>query len=179
MKRIGIYFGSFNPPHIGHVGVVNQALTYCDHVFVIPTIQNPWKHKHEVDFDLRYKMCVEAFKDLKNCTVWDIERHCEVPHYSYKTLDAINKLVNGELFIIGGADVAKSIKSWEKGEYILNTYGVFGVTRPGFDNGSIPIGPNLEISSTEVRKMIWSDRQLYPYVHPDVEKLINNYNLYK
>lgn len=93
VRTIGVFGGSFNPPHIGHVAAVMYALSVggFDRVLVIPTFKHAFeKDKYLIDFEHRFRMAQLAFRPLNDVIVLDIERHLSVPSYMVNTLHHIN-----------------------------------------------------------------------------------------
>lgn len=182
-KRIGLLLGSFNPIHVGHVYMATQALNagLVDEVLFVPSMQNPWKEDYQVSFLDRCTMTCLAIDGHNNMFVSGIEATLTAPYYSYKTLHAIkDQYPDSEFYLIVGADVVPTIKFWENGDWILNNFKFVTVARPGCDcTVKANILKTIDVSSTEVRKLIKEGKYIYPLVPREVEIYINTHNLYK
>lgn len=169
--NIGIYMGTFDPPHIGHLHVIADVLNSkkVDFVVVVPTVQNPWKI-NSTEFEHRYHMLCLATDDNYDCIVSDIECTLKAPYFSYKTLEALKRkfddLDAGNLYLIVGNDI--DISLWRKGDWILNNFGIITYDREV-----------INISSSQIREMIKENKILTPYLTQSVLEYINNNNLYK
>lgn len=168
--KIGYFLGSFDPPHIGHMHLIAQALNKIDLVVLVPTMQNPWKEEKATDFELRVKMCEKAIEPFGDkVQVFSIERELEPPYYSYKTLKKINETrQNDELYILCGNDVYGEMHNWMNSEWIFQHF------------EALPVSRNIiPISSTLVRNKANSNLELYPYVPETVKQIIKENNLYQ
>jgi nicotinate-nucleotide adenylyltransferase len=119
MTKVGLYFGSFNPVHNGHMMVANYALSHgeIDELWFIPTVQNPQKDDRDmVPFDLRCEMLIRSINTTSSTfkmTVCDIERNLPSPHYTYQTLNALKeKYPDINFVLILGWDSYETIHSW-------------------------------------------------------------------
>lgn len=179
--RLGVYVGSFNPVHIGHIHVVNYLLenNYVDKVLLIPT-PSYWDKNNLVNMEDRIRM----LKIYENEKITVDTTHNNYP-YTYQVLNALKKdYYNDELFLIIGSDNIEKFNLWEHvDEILLNK--VIVVKRDNTDiekytkkfnsnnfiivNDFIPI----DISSTEIRNNLtdkFLDKEIYNY--------IKNNNLY-
>lgn len=180
--RRGILLGSFDPIHIGHMSMATSALNenLVDEVIFVPAYQNPWKTK-STDFDIRVMMANLATVDLINCKVSTVDYFNIKPYYSSTTLRLLKEQYSeSDLYIIVGADTYVDIENWHEGKWILNNFKFIIVNRPGYENRvKSHINNSLDISSTEIRKLIKEDKQVYPLIPTAVECYINEKNLYK
>lgn len=169
--NIGIFLGSFDPPHIGHLHVIADVLNSkkVDFVVVVPTVQNPWKI-NPTEFEHRYHMLCLATDNNDDCIVSDVELTLIAPYFSYKTLEELkrkfNELDAGNLYLIVGNDI--DISLWRHGDWILNNFGIITYDREV-----------INISSSQIREMIKENKILTPYLTQSVLEYINNNNLYK
>lgn len=178
--KIGLFLGSFDPPHIGHLYVATACVNnnLVDRVIFVPTVQNPDK-KDSTDFEHRFAMLSAMTDNHKEFYVSDIETLLTAPYYSYKTIKAIKELYpNDELFLIVGDDI--DVNTWKNGQEILDNVNIiiferFGITKMDYD---YYIHPSFPISSTEVRNLIKQNKIISPYVTDLVNKYINIHNLY-
>ncbi len=128
---VGIFFGSFDPPHIGHVNIVTAALNSgkVDRVIVVPAYKSVWKNT-ETRWEYRLTMAKETFDNIPGVVVDGIEYRIAdgKPLPTYKTIEAL-KDIYGEFTIITSAETYKEIPRWQHGEEILkdNKFLVVGV----------------------------------------------------
>lgn len=129
--KIGIYGGSFNPVHYGHVGMVKWILehTDLDKVWLFVSPKSPHKTDRE-DLDANYPERVdavrEAMKDIPRVLVSDFENHLPRPSYTANTLRALEKArPDDEFTLIIGEDNWNVFDKWREWEYILQNYRVF------------------------------------------------------
>jgi nicotinate-nucleotide adenylyltransferase len=137
--KIGIYGGSFDPPHLGHLNVVLHALNSCDldKVWVIPCFQQTGKNL--TDFWDRYTMCRRMFDDLPNVHVLDVEERLGGESLTVRTIKYLKNLQDDEMFLIVGQDTADRIPQWEGGAELMQLV-------------KLRIAPRTNICSTEIRK---------------------------
>lgn len=176
MNRVGLFFGSFDPPHIGHVnvvaGVINSGLV--DQVLVIPAYQNVWKGR-STRFPYRYAMCCMAFDSLPNVFVSDIEKSMMNPDYDkgIPTYDVLmelsSRITDKELVIITTPETYREIPNWHNGEE--PPYGL-----P--DNVSLVYVPTIRMCSTCIRNRVKDGVGIKPFVRDDVYEIIKQYKLY-
>lgn len=202
MTKIGIFLGSFDPVHIGHINIVREALKVLDKVIVVPTKHNPWKGHEPSPFDVRCDMtslAILPFGDRAN--VSDIEGTFDEPYYSYKTLEHFKNLYEGEeLYLICGSDTAPQVPYWKNAEekimpfYNILSFGrnidthvetatcvvdtVFGPSGKQYEYMQINIDA-LPISSTQIRKMINNGETIYPLVPHTIENIIKEKRIYE
>lgn len=121
--KIGLYFGSFNPIHSGHMMVASYCLNELnlDELRFVLSPQNPFK-KNLLDFSKRMMMLNIAIEDNPKMKISDIEYHLPQPSYTINTLDEINKTMkeDDEIFIIMGLDCWTSIKKWKDYQRIIS-----------------------------------------------------------
>lgn len=168
--KIGILLGSFDPIHIGHLCMAQNALNEnsVDRVIFVPAYQNPWKSK-STDYGDRYYMVKFAIKNMKKCYVSNIELDTPKPHYTSDTLKYLKETYpNDDLYLLVGEDVHNSISEWHEGKWILNNFKFIIYSRNIYN-----------ISSTEIRNLIKENKQIYPLVPQSVCDYITINNLYK
>lgn len=167
MKKLGLYLGTFDPPHKGHQEVVHLAEKEVDEVIVIPAWQNPWKKEPMFSFEEREEMCYCNF----DVTVNNIEKVIK-PLYSWQTIQFFKDHMEGELWLIGGYDMVESLKSWNSWETRIKPIisGIIEVGRGGNlhtgDYEGVPtkhLMNDNNISSTTIRET-WNDKLLDPEV---------------
>lgn len=191
MNRVGLFFGSFDPPHIGHVnvvaGVINSGLV--DQVLVIPAYQNVWKGR-STRFPYRYAMCCMAFDSLPNVFVSDIEKSMMNPDYDkgIPTYDVLmelsSRITDKELVIITTPETYREIPNWHNGSTILKDYEfimVINGEEPPYglpDNVSLVYVPTIRMCSTCIRNRVKDGVGIKPFVRDDVYEIIKQYKLY-
>jgi len=178
--KIGLYFGSFNPVHIGHLIIANHVAnnTLLDQIWFIISPQNPLKkeqsllnehhRKHLID------LCIEGEKKLRTSNV---EFKLPKPSYTIDTMTYLSEKYPQHIFsIIMGSDSFSNIKRWRNYEVLLKNYEIYIYERPGFKvkeglgaRLTILEAPLLEISSTHVRELVYSKKSI-KFLVPDVVK---------
>ena len=133
MERIGIYGGSFNPPHIGHMDAARSAIAALklDRLLLIPAGQAPHKAtpKGTPTAEHRLEMLRLAARNLDKAEVCDLEMRREGPSYTYETVEQLReRYPNAELVLLMGTDMFLSFLTWNQPERIWKqtTLGVFG-----------------------------------------------------
>lgn len=162
--KTGIYSGSFNPIHIGHLALANWLceFTEIEELWFLVTPHNPLKEKGNLyDDRLRYEWVKTAIADYPKFKASDFEFTLPQPSYSIYTLQALEKAYpNREFYFIMGADNWKCISKWFEYEKLISNYPIFIYPRKGFDI-EIPSqytrvkkvdAPIIEISSTFIRE---------------------------
>jgi len=189
--KVGLYFGSFNPIHIGHLAIANYMLEYSDldEIWLVISPQNPLKKKNSLlnEFD-RYKMVELALEDTERIKPCDIEYRMPKPSYTIDTLTYLKERNPSYSFVlIAGTDNFKSFHKWKNYEEILDQYQLYIYPRPGSDLGdykghrSIKLinAPLMEISSSFIRDALKNNKDI-PYFLPNkVYNYIEKMNLYK
>ncbi|AEU09354.1 nicotinate (nicotinamide) nucleotide adenylyltransferase [Blattabacterium sp. (Cryptocercus punctulatus) str. Cpu] len=193
--KIGLYFGSFNPIHLGHIIIANHIVEFLDidHIWFVVSPQNPLKKKTNLlDYVHRVKMLRIAVFGYKKMSVLDIESGCS-PSYTINTLYVIEKKYPKDKFtIIIGIDTLYSIKKWKNYKIILNKYDIFVYPRIGtfsnYNHFFIPIkhnkniflkAPIIEISSSFIRNSIQKGKNMNHLLQTEVWKYIKKHNFYR
>lgn len=165
LMKIGLYFGSFNPVHIGHLIIANHILneTELDKIWFVVSPQNPLKQNNSLlnEYD-RLHLLRTAIDDDPRMKVSDIEFYLPKPSYTINTLTYLQeKYPEQDFFLIMGSDSFQNIDKWKNYETIINTYKIFVYKRKGFDlknnNGEgirLLDAPLLEISATNIRQLV-------------------------
>ena len=171
--KIGIYGGSFNPVHFGHIGMVKWILehTDLDEVWMLVSPKSPHKTDRE-DLDTNYAERVaaarEAMRDVSHVVVSDFEDHLPRPSYTANTLRELRKAYpEHEFSLIIGEDNWKVFDKWREWEYILSEYRVFvyprrsdtadAVRREAKNVVFLSEAPYFDVSSTEIREKTQKD----------------------
>ena len=160
MKRVALFFGSFNPVHKGHLHIASAVLEkgLADEVEFVLTPHNPFKKLANLwpEAD-RWKMLEIALAKFPNMHPNDIELELPKPNYTATTLKRLGELYpNKEYSLLLGADTAVSLPTWTQAEYIqqfpLLIYPRAGSPIPPFSKGRLLIDVELqEISASEIR----------------------------
>lgn len=172
MKKTGIYSGSFNPIHHGHVILANYLIEFSDldELWFVVSPQNPLKKKEELlDDDERLKMVQLAVGDDPRFCVSDIEMHLPIPSYTINTLSSLSIQHPDHKFVfICGMDSLQGLKNWHEYQKILDNYELLVFPREGYDGGHLVNHPSvtilktpiIEISSTFIRQCIKEGRDV-------------------
>ena len=141
MKKVGIYSGSFNPIHHGHIMLANYLVEFSDldELWFVVTPQNPLKKKEDLlDDDERLKMVELAIGDDPRIFVSDIEMHLHTPSYTINTLTALSeRYPECEFVFICGMDSLQNFKNWREYQKILDNYELLVFPREGYDGGEL------------------------------------------
>lgn len=189
--KVGLFFGSFNPIHMGHLIIANLMAETTDlkKVWFVVSPHNPLKPSkgllHEFD---RYDMVRAAIFNNYNLEVSDIEFHLPKPSYTIHTLVHLHeKFPDKEFKIIMGEDNLASFTRWKNFERILENYGLYIYRRPNVQPSELHTHPNvtfveaplLDISATFIRNCI-RNKQSVRYLVPDVvEEMIRAKGFYQ
>ena len=162
--KTGIFGGSFNPIHIGHLAIANYLCEYEDlqEIWFLISPQNPFKKKEDLlDDQTRLKLVNAAIKGYSRFKACDLEFSLPRPSYTVNTLDALKRLYPERDFtIIIGADNWINFNKWKSPEKILHEHSLIIYPRPGFpvDASGLPSqvrlvkAPLLDVSSTFIRE---------------------------
>lgn len=188
-RRIGIFGGSFNPVHIGHMMVADYMVQFggFDEVWLTLSPLNPLKKdKHMLPDRLRLDMLHIATHGSRRLKVCDIELTLPRPSYSYLTLDSLSDLYPDTHFeMIIGSDNWQLFDQWRRGNYILERYGVTVYPRPGAPVISVQSGmriveaPMTELSSTFIRGAVATGHDMTFFLPPGVMDYISRNRLYR
>jgi nicotinate-nucleotide adenylyltransferase len=190
--KVGLYFGSFNPIHVGHVALSNYLLTEAqlDELWFVVTPHNPLKNKDLlIDDDLRLQMVNLAIADFPKLKACDVEFSLHKPSYTINTLQFLSKTYPENNFtLIIGADNLSIFPQWKEYQQILTHYKVLVYPRKGFDLPSNPElsaieyvanAPQFDVSSTFIRENIQQGKEVSQFVAPAVELFIKQHKLYQ
>lgn len=178
--NIGLYFGSFNPVHNGHLIIAQHVLneTDLDKIWFVVSPQNPFKHQkallNEYDRLHLVNMAIEGSGSLKAV---DIEFKLPKPSYTINTLTYLSeKYPQHHFSIIMGSDSYQNINDWKNAETLKNNYSFYVYERPGFpvtpaENSRVFVlqAPLLQISATHIRELIQQNKSIR-FLVPDVVK---------
>ena len=165
-RKIGIYSGSFNPVHIGHLALANYLCEFegVDEVWFLVTPHNPLKEQGELmDDELRLRLVQLAVEGYPRFRASDFEFHLPRPSYSIHTLEALRRSYpDTEFTLIIGSDNWLCFDRWFEAKRIVSEFGLLIYPRPGFevDEAMLPLhvrmvhAPCIEVSSTFVRQAL-------------------------
>ncbi|MDR2912735.1 MAG: nicotinate (nicotinamide) nucleotide adenylyltransferase [Alistipes sp.] len=170
-----LYFGSFNPVHRGHIAIAEHAIDrgLADMVVLVVSPQNPYKESDELAPEVeRFEMAERAAAASRHPWLIQasaVELTLPRPSYTIDTLRFLQEqLPDTEFSILVGGDNAASMSGWREADKILGRYPIFVYPREGDDPSKFPAGatvlddaPPLDVSSTEVRKLLESGREHY------------------
>ncbi len=189
-NRVGLFFGSFNPIHIGHLIIGNYMANYTDldEVWFVVSPQNPFKAKKSLGnmYD-RLEMVNLAIEGSDSLRASDIEFTMPKPSYTIDTLVYLSeKYPQKEFSLIMGADNLVGLSKWKNYEIILRDYPIFVYPRPGYaldawaEHPAITITdtPLMELSSTFVRAAIKNKQDIRFFTPDKVLAFIDKKGLY-
>ena len=183
--RIGVFGGSFNPPHLMHLNIAKDLLRlkYLDKVIFVPT-GNKYSKDDLIDIKYRIEMLKIMIISYDDMIVSDYENQDRVV-YTYETLDYFKKkYLDSEIYFILGADNLKQISNWKNSEYILSNYKLLVINRGDEktevkDNVIVTDILNNDISSTFIRNNIDNDDIIKKYLDKNVLEYIRKEKLYE
>jgi nicotinate-nucleotide adenylyltransferase len=164
--KTGLYFGSFNPIHIGHMAIANFMIEFSDleQLWFVVSPQNPLKEKKTLLKDYhRLEMVQRAVEDDDRFRASDIEFKLPTPSYTIDTLVYLEERNPGREFqLVMGADGLRTFHKWKHANLIVEKYHRLIYPRPGTDmdavsklgNASVVNAPLMEISSSFIRNAI-------------------------
>jgi len=188
--KVGLYFGSFNPIHVGHLVIANHILNESDldKIWFIVSPLNPFKESAGLlnEYD-RLHLVQKAIEADLRLRASDIEFALPKPSYTVHTLAYLgDKYPDHQFSIIMGSDGFQNLDKWKNPETIVGNYQIIIYRRPGFEidnklNAKIQVmnAPLLEISSTHIRNLIKDGKSIKYLVPPSVEDEILASRLYK
>ena len=186
--KIGLYFGTFNPIHVGHLIIANHLAenSDLDQIWMVVTPHNPLKKKSSLlpDFH-RLEMVHLATKDFPKIKPSDIEFKLSQPNYTVNTLvHLLEKYPNYEFALIMGEDNLNSLQKWKNYEYILQNHFIY--VYPRIQNLEIDAqfknhpkikkidAPIIELSSTFIRDSIKNKKNIVPMLPKEVWDYIDH-----
>ncbi|MFL5772018.1 MAG: nicotinate (nicotinamide) nucleotide adenylyltransferase [Flavisolibacter sp.] len=181
--KIGLFFGSFNPIHNGHLIIASHILneTSLQKIWFIVSPQNPFKETKQLlnEYD-RLHLVQKAIENDIRLKASEIEFSLPKPSYTIHTLAYLSEKYPANQFtLIMGSDGFQNLGKWKNSEVIIRNYPIIIYKRPGFeisnDQGAkieVMNAPLLEISATHIRKLIQDGKSIKYLVPPAVEEEI-------
>ncbi len=188
--KTGLFFGSFNPVHIGHLMIANYMVEFTDlqQIWFVISPQNPLKKKQTLLNDYERMIMLEyAIENDQRFSICDIEFRMPKPSYTIDTLTYLRELYPKQEFIlIMGSDGLKTFHKWKNHETIQNHYQRYVYPRPSFevnpvDHRNIVLidAPQFEISSTFIRHAVRDEHDIRYYLPPKVYQYILKMHFYE
>lgn len=191
MSNIGLFFGSFNPIHIGHMVIANWFVEYTDldKVWFVVSPQNPFKEKKSLLADNhRLALVRVAIEEDPRFWVTDIEFKMPQPSYTIDTLTYLQeKYPDHQFTLLAGSDQLPTFDKWKNPQQILEFYKMYIYARPGYkgskydNHPSVEIfhTPLMEISSTFIRKSIKAGKDMRFMMPEKVWQYIREMHFYE
>ncbi|MCO5248521.1 MAG: nicotinate (nicotinamide) nucleotide adenylyltransferase [Chitinophagales bacterium] len=188
--KIGLFFGSFNPIHNGHLIIANKMYEAAgfDEVWFIPSPQNPFKEQKDLlPFIYRYEMIQNVIESQPHLKVDPIEDSLDIPSYTITTLEALHRLYpKNEFHIIMGTDILIDFHLWKEYEKILKTTQLHvynrtideDIKKSKSDKIHYYSLPLLDISSTSIRASIHSGKSVIGELDSKVWQIIKKQKWY-
>ena len=183
---IGLFFGSFNPLHNGHVAIADYLLEhgYCREIWFVVSPRNPWKEDGSLlEENKRLAIVQAAIAGKTGMAASDLEFKMPRPSYTYQTLRAFRqKYPDTPFALIIGGDNLQRFHEWQHHREILNTCPLLVYPRPGIPlppltEGNIRLvnAPLTPVSSTAIRQMVKTGKDISSLVPPEALPLILKY----
>jgi nicotinate-nucleotide adenylyltransferase len=189
--KIGLFFGSFNPIHIGHTAIANCMVEKggIDRLWFVVSPQNPFKDKEDLLSDkIRLQMVNLAIDYDNRFEACDIELNMPLPSFTINTLNCLQtKYPDNEFLLIMGADNFVNLPKWKDYETLITNYRFLIYPRPECNPENIVLkgnftfidAPMLKISSTQIRRDIADNKDVSQFLSPKVNNLIIHNLLYR
>ncbi len=191
--KVGLYFGTFNPIHVGHLIIANHMVEYSnlDEIWMVVTPHNPFKKKSSLlENHHRFELVYRATEKYEKIKPSDIEFKLPQPNYTVHTLAHIaDTYKDKEFCLIMGEDNLKSFHKWKNYETILEHHSIY--VYPRIADGEIEHqfknhpkihkvdAPVMGISSTMIRKGIKNKKNIRPLLTKEVWEYVDEMNFYK
>lgn len=191
MMKVGLFFGSFNPIHVGHMVIANHMLAFTDldRIWFVVSPHNPLKQKqtllHETQ---RLQMVTLAIGENNKMKGSNIEFKLPQPSYTINTLTYLKeKYPSHDFALIMGSDNLESFHKWKNYEEILKNYELYIYPRPGSNVGDLAKhkkikfvdAPLMEVSSTAIRNAVKEKKDVRYFVPPAVWEYMKEMHFYE
>jgi len=189
--KVGLFFGSFNPIHLGHMAIANYIIefTEMDQLWFIISPHNPLKKKRTLLADYhRLELVQRAIGNDMNMRASDIEFSMPKPSYTIDTLAWLtDKFPGKEFSLIMGSDQLAHFHKWKNYAEIMNLYHRYVYPRSNVDNDNLPFmenatlvnAPIIEISSSFIRSAIKKGKDVRHFLAREVWEYIDEMNFYR
>ena len=188
--NVGLYFGSFNPIHIGHLIIASHIINNTDlsELWFVISPQNPFKNKTALlNENHRLRLVKTAIEGEQHLRASNVEFKLPRPSYTIDTLTYLSeKFQNNKFSIIMGSDSFQNLEKWKNYKSLVSNYPIYIYKRPGFEIVKKKIAdiifleaPLLEISSTHIRELIRKGKSIRYLVPDSVKEEIELNNYYK
>jgi len=190
-KKIGLFFGSFNPVHVGHMIIANFMVEHSDlnEMWMVVTPHNPHKEKKSLAKDRdRLHMVNLAIGENVKIKASDIEFGLDKPSYTVDTLAYLKEKYPHHTFsLIMGGDNLGTFHKWKNYKTILTNHNIYVYQRPGYDLGdlqnhekiTILEAPLLTISASYIRRQIKENKSIQYLVPDKVWEYIDGSSMYR
>ncbi|MEQ1934849.1 MAG: nicotinate-nucleotide adenylyltransferase [Fimbriimonadaceae bacterium] len=190
LPRVGLFGGTFDPPHLGHIALAKAALAQLDldELIWIPAAKNPLKVGKPTPGKVRIELIQAAIHDQPKMSICDIELGRPGQSYTIDTLMELQHVRPANYWLVMGADSFKSIPKWKNPERLLKMCRLAVGLRPPMNKGDLPglEGDNVdlihipasEISSTDIRHRIGAKKSAVLFLDPAVYATIKQHKLY-
>lgn len=190
-KKIGLYFGSFNPIHIGHMAVANYMYEYSDmdELWFVISPQNPFKTQKNLLADHhRYALVMQAIERFPQFRASNVEFSMPKPSFTVDTLARLKEMhPETDFALIMGSDNIINFHKWKNYEQVLDFCELFVYPRPGYDGGEMANHPKvkiieapvMEISSSYIRSAIKEGKKIPAFVPEKVWEYMEEMHFYK
>ena len=192
-RKVGLFFGTFNPIHAGHLIIANHMAEYSDldEIWLVVTPHNPHKKKSSLlDNHHRLEMVYRACENYGKLKPSNIEFGLPQPNYTVNTLVHLQeKYPTNQFCLIMGEDNLKSLHKWKNYEVILENYEIYVYPRIAPGERALELeaqkgihkidAPIIEISSTFIRKAIKESKNVRPLLSNKVWDYIDEMNFYR
>lgn len=189
--KIGLFFGSFNPVHVGHMIIANHMVEHSDldQVWMVVSPHSPFKEKKSLakDYD-RLHLVRLAIGENNKIKASDIEFSLPKPSYTIDTLSYLKeKHPNKKFCLIMGGDNLPTFHKWKNYELILKNHEILVYARPGYELGDLQDHPKvkimeaplLEISASQIRKKIKEGKSIQYMVTDGVYEYLSENKIYQ
>lgn len=189
--KIGLYFGTFNPIHIGHMAIANYMVEFTDieQLWFVVSPQNPLKEqKHLLKDHHRLEMVNRAIDGDKRFRASDIEFKLPRPSYTVNTLACLRDAYpDHEFCLIMGSDNLKHFNNWKDADLILQNHHVLVYPRPGHPVEDQPMHPHIhpvhaplmEISASFIRRAIEEGKNVSGFIPSRACQYLREMNFYR
>ena len=194
-KRYGIFGGTFDPIHLGHLiaAQTTQEALNLDRILFLPSAHPPHKDSPSISpYNIRRRMAELAIQDNPLFEISDLEARRPDPSYTVRTLKDLRReypQISYDLFLLIGADNLVEFRNWKDPDTIVAEITVVVFARPGYDISQAPSifrekaqwvpMPLIDISATDIRQRVAMNRSIRYMVPSPVEKFIHQQGLYK